>query len=698
MKALLGLGAAVLLLALGIYRGFFALDLLDLIYYRVYWRPFSAGAAGLALVLAAVVVLGLQRLAVLRGRGRRLLVCWRPLVLLLPLLWPEPGFWAPLLLVAVLSWTACRVWAELPWAPPDPGERGAWGVLLALTLAVIWWEWYLQQAAYNRLFLHYDDWGIFLNAYDNTLHGRFMFSDVLNRNFLSQHFIPGSLILLPYLALFDSPESFFLLNALILCGPALLFYRLLRTVGCEPRVALALGISYLAFPATTQLSLSLFYGFHPEYLLFPTVFLMLECFFRGRRFAAGVLFLLSLTFKETIPPLYVGVGLVLLAAGRRKLGAGILITALVYFFAVTKLVMPALGGLEDYSMLERFGHLGSGMGEILCSPLTRPTAFWGSLWRRSNLYFPLLLLLPFAPVLCRSRYYLLAGAINLGFLAIVNNAEHQSIALQYQVELVVLIYAVTAVVLRGDSAAQRLRSAGPVLLTSLCCCFFFGLVPGGKNRPDLIFALPEMRGTLEELKATVPPGAGVNYSQRLGAHFLRRNRTVPLYGEPCEYVVLDLNDPLGNPVDLEQFRVDLLRSGRVEVLFNRADRGHHFLVLRRTPGAVALPPTTVTIPGEAWARWGVPIALAPEWRSHFSARLQPGADRLGLGVRIEEVPATDVDCRVTLELASGRVLTLRQPFGLALRPAVLAAPGEVFILWLPRPPDLVRLQLTLEKR
>ncbi len=709
-----------------VWRNFVQIEMIDLIYYKVILNEFNPrqmfmySAAGGAVALFAGM--NFNKRGLIAEYCQALL----PLLLLLPELFLTPHFFSPILMIMVLVLTFFRLSLLLPLNKTlfeKIDFKKSMLVLTPFVLAGIAYGCFLQIEAMHRLYLHYDDWGIFLNAFDNTLKGKWMYSNVVNFNFLGQHFILGpALLLIPFTAVFRSETAFFVLNSTLLYGSAFIFYFLARRLNATCGQALLLALCFLFYPSISQLNLSLFYGFHPEYFFIPALMLFFCFYEREKYLAATIIFLLSLTIKETIAPLWAGLGFCLLLGGKRKYGLFLCITAVTYFMLVTKLVMPYLAEIPQYQLYDRFEHLGSSTTAIILSPFLRAEAFWGNLFRSGNIYFALLMLLPFF-LAAPARPLLLCGALlNFVFVCLVGTTEHQNIVLQYQTEIIALIFCVSAIVIRDinenrisfwyrlllypyqidEKTCLKLRVVllPAALICAIMCFFFFGRSIAGKNSFSNVLSMPDCSGEIYKIRSLIPEGADLTYSQRLGPYFIFYANSFPVYRGNKDYVVMDTNDPLGNPVNMDRWRDELLSSGKYQVIYNNPYRGHHFMLFKKCENQQLPPHPLRFFTEEEWQKAGQPLKLPPETAHFFEARGLFYHQKLIFFIRLIKPVDFDVDLHVSASDDS-RTVSAGNIFGYGLVPAFRAKPGEVFVLTMLLPPDMTAIRsanLTIIKR
>ena len=535
-----------------------------------------------------------------------------PLFLLLPVMLIPLCFWAIFAFILVLAVTFGRGVAayEFRCLPSSSAGAARGHVLVVFAFIGVFVGYYtwVQYKAWDALLLNYADWAIYFNALDNTWSGKWFYANDIRRNYLGHHFMPGSFLLMsPVLLLARSEVAFFLFNTLVLAVGTLPLYLLGRAKKLPPICSLMLALAFLSHPSLSNMSLSMFYGFHPVYLAIPLIISFFWLRETNRGVAAGVVFALSLTINESVPVFWIFAGTFMVFTHSRRWGLAIAGTSLMYFALVVLILIPWIKGGGSYDFLARYSTLGGGYGEIAFSPIMRPSQFFGLLFRPQNLHLMAILLLPCLVLLLEAP---LAGAA-LPFLALVflQTSEQVSyLGVQYQSEALALIavaavYGLTGVVAGGRFPAVRAMAchmpellrpdrsarafASMALFGSLLCHLFFGLGGGSKNGVRLIELSPSLNKEIASLKQVIPERVTVLATPTLAAHFFLRN-DVYLHccdGVEAEYLLFDLKDAYLYNYDL---KAEIARRSQkfraYELLFvNGQVDGHEFVVFRKIP-------------------------------------------------------------------------------------------------------------------
>ena len=681
-----------------IYGNTIALDALSVITCEVKASPvnisqlifFSVAGVGLILLLRHFLKTKNIHSQTLNTALLPLSFYW--LVILFPI-----GFYTPLFAVALTGWSVFRL--ATIWPERDEGfdisERT--GIILILLGFALFSAYGLlmQVRSYNSLVLCHSDWGIFLNVTDNTLKGEWFFSNEVGYNFLGRHFIPGSvLLLLPYVAIFRSVTAFFLMNSVVLYCSGPLIYLLARRLKLRHGTALILGFSIMLYPALSNMVMAIYYGFHVIYLFIPFVILFFLFFERKKLWIAALIFLFSLTLKETVSVFWFGTAIILFIQNKhRRFTAAMAITSIIYFLIIVKVVMPALSLENNYDLMYRYSHLGDSLSSIALSPLTNSAAFFGTLFQLNNLYLAVLLILPLC-CLALSRPLLLLGALPLLiFVCLQKNRELQTIALWYPSAPLALIMVNTVI------AAKKLRKsnrwirfllfemetpqrkkilfAGLVttIIMSVLSYYFFGLSIAGKNSSIPLLSSPDCSNDRELICKLLPPEKKLNATPRIGGWFVLRNQVYQVNNDPQEYVLFDINDPLAVNTIGENLRQKVLNSGNYRLLMNRKSNGHQYMLFHREENVQKLKKPFIKIPTEKWQKLGRELEISDP---NFSIRGGlAGKNEAIFFIRLNK--KVNYDSAFNIQIGNNnRVEIDRVVFGNGIFPAYNAEPGDIF--------------------
>lgn len=552
--------------------------------------------AGCAAVAAAAAMWFLRQIPA--GAAVR---CWCVWLGMIPfLLLPEDRqIYAVFALIFLAGWSVCRLSAYCGGRslPRLPERDWLWLLLLSTLLFIGQGLWFYREAL-NRLYLFWEDWGIFNEAAWNTLQGRWLQVDIHGgENFFGDHFMPGFFLwFTPLLGVVRSPLLLPVLGALFLWGSAGLVYRLARSCRFSPAESFCCALVLLFNPVINNLNLSGSYGTHVISFFIPLL-LLFYCLRQGGHSKwAFAVFLFSLTVKESISVFWTGWSLCMMVDRPREwrkyaFTGGI---ALAYFLVVTQGIIPFFSG--GYRYEAQYGALGGGMGELMLSPLLRPAAFWGTLAREKNLLLLLFLLLPVCFAVFR-RWRLIPAALLLAGLNMLRgNPAMVNFQLHHNTECAAFLLAlcVTALAERGMTGSDRLFFAGVrlpgvwrrrrallggVLVSTLLSYWFFaqGAV-GAADLPGRLARYPDCSGIFSELRSLIPPGVCFSGDSRTATALMLRNRFVPWGSPQADYCLYNAAEHL--QVGEARHR-EMLQSPEFQLIWARIGGEGEFYLFRR---------------------------------------------------------------------------------------------------------------------
>lgn len=312
------LGAVALLAVAGAATARVCFDVVatDMVYFLV-----RASETPRLVPLAGFVAL--FELLLLRVKPRRLLEVFAPFVLVLPFLPFPPSVNLLAAYAAAAGLTVYR--AALVGAFDGKSARQFTGRLpllsglltvLMCALGVL-----ASKLAYDRLFLTMSDWGIYTATAWNTFHGEILRGTWPVPDFSAGHFMPGFFFPMSVVfGLLPSVFTAFGCGALALWGSAVLVWLFARKRGFSRPYAAAFGLIWLLYPSVSNLNYTLFYGVNAIVSFIP-VFFGFYLLYEAKRYKlAFLVFLFSLTLKETVGIFWLGWGIVSFFEGRRRDG------------------------------------------------------------------------------------------------------------------------------------------------------------------------------------------------------------------------------------------------------------------------------------------------------------------------------------------------------------------------------------------
>src|SRR3989344_3377633 len=200
----------------------------------------------------------------------------------------------------------------------------------------------------------------------NTLHGQFMYNTFEGKNHFAIHFSPLLMLLLPFYALWQSPYTLLALQTTALGFSIIPVYLLARQY-LSPLLTKCVTVMYACYPSLAWVAL---FDFHPVAFAIPGITAALYAIDRKRYTVAALFLTLTALIEENMIIVVLFIGLYTLLFRNSRIGSVILVSSVVYFIAVAKLIMPWLGG--GIVRLDRYAALGDSIPVIIATVVTNP--------------------------------------------------------------------------------------------------------------------------------------------------------------------------------------------------------------------------------------------------------------------------------------------------------------------------------------
>lgn len=165
---------------------------------------------------------------------------------------------------------------------------------------------YLKIAAFHHGFAH-ADLTLYQNILWNTnfkdlwLYSDFLFYEFGYSGYLSEHFSPTLLLLVPIYKIWSSPYLLLLMQGLTPLATAFLFYIYSQKINVPKNIAVITIISYCVHPTVVLGILDIGNGFHHDALIPPFLILSLVLYSSPRAFMFYFTLVLTLGLKENVP-------------------------------------------------------------------------------------------------------------------------------------------------------------------------------------------------------------------------------------------------------------------------------------------------------------------------------------------------------------------------------------------------------------
>lgn len=286
------------------------------------------------------------------------------------------------------------------------------------------------------------DLGIFTNAIWNLTHGNGYISSVKDgMNLFSDHQSPIFWLIAPLFYLFPKVELLLLIQALALASGGVIVYYLGKQYLSTRHWGLAaLPLLYWAYLPLRNANA---FDFHPEVLILPlllSAILGLQSERTRGRILGALSLILGLGGKESAPLVVAGIGAAwILGAGplntrsfTRKIGPLLIGLGGGAFYFDTQIVPKLLGGKYVYQA--SYKHFGSGLTDIILSPIYRPQVFFTQILGVARLKFLFWTLAPLAFLPLLNPKALLAAAPGYLILFLAEGTHRVSPIYHYAVE------------------------------------------------------------------------------------------------------------------------------------------------------------------------------------------------------------------------------------------------------------------------
>lgn len=415
------------------------------------------------------------------------------------------------------------------------------------------------------------DFGVFTQMFHN-MRESFLPITTCERNGLLSHFAvhisPIFYLLLPFYALFPSPLTLQIGQAVVVASGLLPLYFLARRYGLSHKATAGLALIYAGYPV---LSAGCFYDLHENCFLVPLLLWLFAAFEYGRypwMYAAAVGVLLV---KEDAA-VYVLLFAVYLLIVRRQRRHGLFLSglALGYFAAAVGLLYTFGEGV----MAGRYANLmegDSGLAGLVATLLRNPGFFLTQLFRTSDrdagkwLYLlQLLLPLGLVPLFCRrhGRFLLLAPVL-LGLLT--TYAYQYNIGFQYSFGVAAFLLYLLIMNLADFTPFVR-RGLLAFSAAAACLTFTAGVLPELEKTAANYVNNRSLYRQMDAILETVPQEASVTASCMLVPHLTQRAEIYETFYHPqpdTDYVVLDMRP--GYQKDALEYRAACVEAGYTPV-------------------------------------------------------------------------------------------------------------------------------------
>jgi uncharacterized membrane protein len=347
------------------------------------------------------------------------------------------------------------------------------------------------------------------------------------------------------------PSVYWLLGvqAIALAAGGLVAWKLAQQAGLTKPWSNTLTAVYLLQPLVFNVNL---FDFHPEVIAVPLILAAVWAARAGKVVVFTIAIILALGCRDSLALNIAGLGLWLVMTKRRRTGAIALTLGCLWFYLATQWVIPSFrsGGVES---IARYAEFGDSIGGILASVVLKPGLWVGRIVTGDNLFYLLLLFLPWiwglkvGPALLPLLPAVPTIAINL----ITTYYPQKDLVHQYSLPVIPFLWLAGLAVIVQSSQRPWFQRRRVVLAWSLLMFLCLSKVSylGGRYLENL-----DTWEASRSAIAQIPPKASVLATAKLAPHLAHRkilkitipDQTVAEQLANIDYILIDRRHP-GNP-------------------------------------------------------------------------------------------------------------------------------------------------------
>jgi uncharacterized membrane protein len=374
------------------------------------------------------------------------------------------------------------------------------------------------------------------------------------------------------------PSVYWLLGvqAIALASGGIVAWKLAQQAGLTKPWANTLAAVYLLQPLVFNVNL---FDFHPEVIAIPLILGAVWAARADRVVVFTIAIILALGCRDSLALNIAGLGLWLVITKRRRTGAIALTLGCLWFYLATQWVIPSFraGGVES---IARYAEFGDSIGGILASVALKPGLWVGRLATGDNLFYLLLLFLPWiwglkvGPALLPLLPAVPTIAINL----LTTYYPQKDIVHQYSLPVIPFLWLAGLQVIVQTNQRPWFRRRRVILVWSLLmflCLSKFSYL--GWRYLENLDTWQASRIAI----AQIPPQAPVLATAKLAPHLAHRktlkiaipDQTVAKQLANIDYILLDRRHP-GDPKktqNLDRLIETAKQDPTKQLLSNQAD-------------------------------------------------------------------------------------------------------------------------------
>jgi uncharacterized membrane protein len=273
------------------------------------------------------------------------------------------------------------------------------------------------------------DDAVIVNAFWNTVHGRFFYSIYVGMSHFGVHVTPAILVGVPFYWLAPSAYTLLLVQSIIIASAGVPFFLLARKVLAANQAAWLMTIAFLFYPTVVTNQVN---QIHWEYWALPYVVGAVYFLEEERFWPFLVCAILTMTGQESMP---LTAGMFGVYAATRRRGLKWIVSPIVLAFAygvfIFRVVIPHFAGAHGYIVAHYFGDLGNTPGELIKTCLTRPWRVIAQMWDLDRAVYLVQMLQPLLWVTPLLSWEILLALPGLGISLVVNEPAFRTIPWHY---------------------------------------------------------------------------------------------------------------------------------------------------------------------------------------------------------------------------------------------------------------------------
>jgi uncharacterized membrane protein len=372
---------------------------------------------------------------------------------------------------------------------------------------------------------------VFDQVFWNTVNGRFWeFSLEVGRatpySYFAIHFSPFLILLIPFYFLFPYPQTLLLLQSSALAlGLVPIYFFALEILKSMRKATFVAGI-YLLSPFVQNIAL---FDFHEVAFFIPIFGFCLLFAYEKRWLLFFVFLVLSLSIKEEVGLITLGLGSYLLFKKNYKVGLSVIALSLGWLITVFKFIIPSFAS-EGYKFASyRYTDFGTNPGEIIRNIILNPLHSIEVLLKPRKLYFLGIVFGSTGFVSLLGGSLLVVLGVPLLYLLLSSYNAHYSYTAQYSAVLLPTLFFALVLGLKSlESFKYRQFVYFFVLGSALVSSLLFGQLPGSRKFDIKTFQTRDYYSDFEEIAAKVPQEASLSAPDFVLSHLSQR-RYLELY-------------------------------------------------------------------------------------------------------------------------------------------------------------------------